>query len=157
MSAFEARYREIEKNLFLVAVGYLKNTEDARDALQEAAITGFLSYPSLKDQARFKSWMTKIVIRKCLDLLRRERTRRRYAQQVVDTARLFDAVPAQEIELLDLVCRLPEQLRPYITLRFYQDLTYEEVAGLLHVPVSTARSRTQKALATLEQWMEASP
>ena len=111
----------------------------------------------LKDQARFKSWMTKIVIRKCLDLLRRERTRQRYAQQVVDTARLFDAVPAQEIELLDLVCRLPEQLRPYITLRFYQDLTYEEVAGLLHVPVSTARSRTQKALALLEQWMEASP
>lgn len=157
MSTFETRYREIEKNLFLVAVGYLKNTEDARDALQDAAITGFLSYPSMKDQARFKSWMTKIVIRKCLDLLRREKTRQRYTQQVTDTAHLFDTVPARDLELLDLVCRLPEQLRPYITLRFYQDLTYKEVARLLHIPVSTARFRTQKALALLEQWMEESP
>ena len=151
--SFEARYREIERNLYLTAVGYLKNTEDARDMVQEAAITGYLSYSELKDAEKFKPWITRILINKCKDFLRREKVKRQCTDKIIDKGSVFEQLPETELEMMDLICKLPEKYRYYIVLRFYAGLTYKEISQTLRIPESTVKSRMKSALRILDEWM----
>ena len=70
---FEQKYKECEKSLFLVAFAYLHNTEDAKDCVQEAVLSALKSLNSLKNKEFFKTWITRIVINKCKDYLKKQR------------------------------------------------------------------------------------
>lgn len=147
---FEQEYKQHEKSLFLVAVGFLHNTEDAKDALQEAALSAYRSFGKLRNPAYFKTWMTRIVINKSKDLLKK----RRYTEELTDTLNVFCDLPESDIELMDAICKLDPKASMYITLRFYNDMTYAEAAKALNQPPSTVKHRTQKALSELKSLLE---
>jgi len=147
---FEEEYKKIEKSLFLVALGYLHNTEDARDAVQEAVLAAYRSFSGLRHREYFKTWMTRIVINKCKDFLRKQK----YTEELTDTISAFCELPAQELELVDAICRLDPRAAAYITLRFYHGMTYEEVARMMHQTVSTVKYRTRSALDALKSILE---
>ncbi len=148
--SFEEEYKKHEKSLFFVAVGILHNTEDAKDTLQEAAFSAYKSYEKLHCKEYFKTWITRIVINKCKDFLRN----RKFTEELTDNLNVFCNVPTQEMEIVDVVCRLNPDSAKYITLRFYNDMTYDEVAKTLHKPVSTVKYRTKKALEEMKQMLE---
>lgn len=147
---FEQEYKKYEKSLFLIAVGFLHNTEDAKDALQEAALSAYRSFGKLRNGAYFKTWMTRIVINKSKDLLQK----RRYTEELNDNLNVFYDAPVADWELLDAICKLNPGVSIYITLRFYNDMTYEEVARALNQPTSTVKHRTKKALLELKSLLE---
>lgn len=143
---FTKQYTSVESSLYLVAVGYLHNTEDAKDVMQEAVISAWQGYNALRYKEFFKTWITRIVINKCKNFLRGKK----YTCSLTDNGEMFYNMPTRDMEIMDAVCRLEEKLVPYITLRFYNDMTYEEVAASLKVPVSTVKYRTKTALKKLE-------
>lgn len=146
---FEQEYPKYEKSLFLVAAAYLHNTEDAKDAVQEAALAAYQSLDTLRHQEYFKTWLTRIVINKCKNFLKA----RPYTEQLQDGLQVFCSIPDGDMEILDAICRLDEQSSLYLSLRFYHDMNYDEVARALGQPVSTVKYRTGKALRELKkQW-----
>lgn len=147
---FEQKYKEYEKALFLVAIGYLHNTEDAKDCLQEAVLSALKSFDALKNQAYFKAWLTRIVINKCKDFIKR----RRFTEELSDTLNVFYDMPTSELGIVDLICRMDPKRALYITLRFYNDMTYKDMALCLKQPVSTVKYKTQKALKELKEELE---
>lgn len=147
---FEQEFAKIEKSLYLVAVGYLHNTEDAKDAVSEAVIAAYQSYDKLRYPEYFKTWMTRIVINKCKNFLKH----RHYTSELTDNGELFYDMPTKDFEIMDAICRLDKKYVPYITLRYYNDMTYEEVANLLKIPVSTVKYRTKTALLKLKSLLE---
>ncbi len=147
---FEQEYPKYEKSLFLIALSYLHNTEDARDVLQDAALAAYRSLDSLKNRAYFKTWLTRIVINKCKNFLRKKRP----TEELRDDARLFTFVPETEIEIVDAVCRMKRENAVYISLRFYNDMSFDEMAKVLKQPVSTVKYRTRKALDELKMLLE---
>ena len=70
---FEQEYPKYEKSLFLLAVAYLHNTEDARDVVQEAALAAWRNLHTLRQPEYFKTWLTRIVINRCKSFLRSRR------------------------------------------------------------------------------------
>lgn len=147
---FEQKYGECEKSLLLIALGYLHNTEDARDCVQEAALSAFRAFEKLNNKDCFKSWITRIVINKSKDCLRKKR----YTEEFNDNLNLFCDLPTEETEILDCILKINPKLSVYITLRFYNEMTYEEVAGVMKQPVSTVKYRTKKALSELKELLE---
>ena len=117
---FEQKYKECEKALFLVAIGYLHNTEDAKDCVQEAVISAFQSFDRLKDKDLFKTWLTQIVINKCKDFLKKKR----YTEELTDALNVFYNMPTSEMEIMLCICKLSSETSIYITLRFYNDMNY---------------------------------
>jgi len=142
---FEQEYPKYEKSLFLVALSYLHNTEDARDALQEAALSAYSAIDTLRDRRYFKTWLTRIVINKSKNFLKA----RRCTEELRDDLDLFCTLPTEDIEIMDALCRMEASLSKYIGLRFYGDMNYEEVAKALSMPVSTVKYKTKKALTEL--------
>ena len=147
---FEQKYIECEKSLFLVAISYLHNTEDAKDCVQDATILAWKSFNKLRNKELFKTWITRIVINKCKDYLKKQR----YTEELTDSLNVFYNAPTEEIDIIDCICKLPPKLSIYISLRFYNDMTYEEVAQVLKEPVSTTKYKTQKALLELKKYLK---
>ena len=147
---FQQKYKECEKSLFLVAIGYLHNTDDAKDCVQEAVLSALKSFDTLKNKEYFKTWLTRIVINKSKDFIKRQR----YSEELTDNLNVFYDMPLSEMEIMDCICKLNPKLTIYITLRFYNDMTYEEVAKTLKQPVSTVKYKTRKALSELKTIME---
>jgi len=147
---FEKEYKECEKSLFLVAIGFLHNTEDAKDCVQEAVLSALKSFDTLKNKEFFKTWLTRIVINKSKDYLKKQR----FTEELTDNLNVFYNMPSDEIDIMDCICRLNPKSSIYITLRFYNDMTYDEVARTLKLPVSTVKYKTKKALGELKTFLE---
>jgi RNA polymerase sigma factor, sigma-70 family len=147
---FEQEYIKIEKSLFMVALGYLHNTEDAKDAVQESVFLAYKSFNKLREIKYFKTWITRIVINQCKNNLKRYR----YTEELNDNINVFYNMPEGDIDIMDAICRLDQKQSVYITLRFYNDMTYEETAKLLKQPVSTVKYRTKKAIIKLKNILE---
>lgn len=147
---FEQKYIECEKSLFLIAIGYLHNTEDAKDCVQEATMVAWKSFNELKNKEFFKTWITRIVINKCKDYIKKQR----YTEELTDSINVFYDAPTEEIDIIDCICKLSPKLSIYLTLRFYNEMTYEEVAKALKEPVSTVKYKTKKALLELKEYMK---
>ena len=54
-------------------------------------------------------------------------------------------------EMWEVVCRLPARLRAVVVLRFWEDLSYEQIADVLDIPLGTVQSRLHRALTTLRE------
>lgn len=147
---FEQEYKKYEKSLFLIAVGYLHNTEDAKDVVQEAAISAFQSFGTLKHREYFKTWITRIVINKSKNFLKSKK----YTEELTDNLNVFYNTPTPDFEVMDAICRMDPKASIYITLRFYNDMTYDEVAKALKMPASTVKYKTKKALEELKSFLE---
>lgn len=121
----------------------------AEDAAQEAFVRVWQNLNSYKPKYAFRSWLYRIATNAALDSLRRERP-----TAELDSLSLVDpkATPEQSAEdnqrvaqVRRAIAQLSEPLRLVLILREYQDLTYQEIADALDIPVGTVMSRLNTA------------
>ena len=113
-------------------------------------LSALKSYNTLRDKTYFKTWLTRIVINKSKDYLKKQR----FTEELTDNLNVFYNMPSDEIGIMDCICKLNPKSSIYITLRFYNDMTYDEVAHTLKLPVSTVKYKTKKALTELKTLLE---
>jgi len=147
---FEQEYPKFEKSLFLLAVSYVHNTEDAKDILQDALLSACQNVGKLRQPEYFKTWLTRIVINKSKNFLKAKR----YTEELTDKLNVFYNIPERDMEIMDALCRMEPKAAAYISLRFYNGMTYQEVAKALKQPVSTVKYKTGKALSQLKELLE---
>ena len=140
-----SRIDPLKEQLYRVAYLYLGSESAAVDAVDEAVYRGYLKRRSLRREAYFSTWLTRILINVCLDELRR-RQRETPVETLPERAETpYDALPLQEA--LD---RLPEDLRSVIALRYFGGFTLAETAQALGLPEGTVSSRQRRALQLLK-------
>jgi RNA polymerase sigma-70 factor (ECF subfamily) len=127
----------------------------AEDASQEAFVRVWQNLNSYKPQYAFRSWLYRIAANAALDTLRRERP-----TAELDPLSLADpaATPEQTAEqrqqaahVRRAIAQLSPALRMVLILREYQELTYQEIADALDIPVGTVMSRLNSARALLRK------
>jgi RNA polymerase sigma-70 factor (ECF subfamily) len=132
--------------------GYiLGDATEAQDAVQDALIKAWRSWPSLRQPEAFGPWFERIVVNVCRDRLRRHRTLRMVDLEAAGEVESADAFRSMltEDEVAGAVARLGPDQRIVIALRFWRDLTLEQVAETLGLPLGTVKSRLHYALAAL--------
>lgn len=148
-NAFEPLVRRYQNAAFAVALGYLRDRTDAEDVVQDAFVAAYCKLSQLKDPAVFGSWFHRIVVNRCKEWSRRNRTSR-LIRDYADSGCVHDVytVAAQNhrkyiesLEIWDEVERLPERYREVVTLYYYTGFSLKEIAAFLEVPESTARGR----------------
>jgi RNA polymerase sigma-70 factor (ECF subfamily) len=130
----------------------VRDTELARDAVQDAMLKAWRQLPTLREPERFDAWLHRLAMRACIDAARR---RRRHVVEVAltpltdpwvadDTAAVLDR------DLLDRVLgRLEPEQRAILVLRYYLDLSLPDAADALGIPLGTAKSRLHRSLAAV--------
>ncbi len=127
----------------------LRDSDLARDAVQEALVSAWRNLPGLRDPERFDAWLHRLTVTRCIDMGRRRRRRVIEVELTpFDDAPLPDA--SASVADRDLIDRALHQLEPeqraVVVLRYYLQLTLPEVAEALGIPLGTAKSRLHRAL-----------
>jgi RNA polymerase sigma-70 factor (ECF subfamily) len=156
-----------ERPIYALAYRVIGREEDARDVVQETFLRAFRALPGFKGQAKFSSWIYRIALNLCRDWIRRQK-RAPLVQMPEDAEaieRVADRAPSESVE--DLVARkelsevvseamsvLPEEQRTAIILKEYHGLTFQEIAELQGVPLSTVKTRLYQGLTVLRRQLE---
>ena len=146
---FTAQVLACEDMLYKVAMGMLRNDADAEDALQTAILRAFEKLPSLKDDAYFCTWLTRILINTCKSQLRRQKP-----TQPLAGHEKTSASPQEEVEVRAAGEALPLKLRQVTILYYSLDFTTPEIAAILRIPKGTVLSRLDKARRLLRLELE---
>lgn len=136
----------------------LRDTEQAKDAVQNALVRAWRDLPTLRDPDRFDQWLRKLLVRACIDEARRLR-RHRFDVELTNldlsaTAGMESAVADQD-QIERGFLRLPPEMRAVLVLHHYLDLPLPDVAVTLSIPLGTAKSRLHRALGLLRAALEA--
>lgn len=147
--------------LLLFTQRMMKSSPDAvADVTQEIWISIFRSLPRLLDPMKFKPWAFRIA----RDRIFREYRRRKLAIQPLDeettgeVAETTDAISPAELEQLHACLdALSPEHREALVLRYLEEMSYEEIAGVTGASIGTVRSRIFYAKAALKTvWKEQS-
>jgi len=156
-----------ERPIYALAYRVIGREEDARDVVQETFLRAFRALPGFKGQAKFSSWIYRIALNLCRDWIRRQK--RTPVVQLPEDAeaveRIANREPVDSVE--DLVARkelsgvvadamalLPEEQRTAIILKEYHGMTFQEIAELQGVPLSTVKTRLYQGLTVVRRNLE---
>ena len=144
-----------EKQLLRLCFAYLCDTALAEDAVQETFFKAWKSYDRFRGEAEEKTWLTRIAINTCKDLLKSSWARNT-DRSVTPDLLPEGAVPFDERDdtVTRAVMSLPPKLKEATLLRWYQALTLEEMCRVLRLPRSTVNYRLKKAKTMLKNKLE---
>lgn len=156
-AAFQALYERYNKRVYFVALGVVKNAEDAQDVVQEAFIKVHRNIDGFQGNSSFYTWLYRIVKNLAIDHIRRRKHVTEFDEKfkkddvVGDGSllpRIMDQHPGKTVgrrELSEQIQRalesLPEHHREVLILRESDGLSYEEIAELVDIPKGTVMSR----------------
>lgn len=134
----------------------LDSREAAEDATQDALIRAWRDLPTLRDPDRFHAWLYRLLVNACHDHRRRDAAYRRAIGEAPAPVIGDPAEPVvQHAAIRAGLARLTSDHRAVLVLRYYGDLTQEEIAEALGLPSGTVKSRLHRALAAMQAAMAA--
>ena len=157
--AFNRLVLKWERTIYNVAMRMLQDPDDAAEAAQEVFLLAYRNIRRFRQDAKFSTWLYRIAINHCIS-----RARRRPPGTHVNldggnpsapTPVQLRVTETQEGELLreenrnrvlSALAFLPPEQRAVVELKFFQELTFEDIAAVLQIPLSTIKSRLYSGL-----------
>ena len=136
-----------KENMYKIARSYLKCDADVADAMQETTLKCFEKIGSLANPKFFKTWMTRILINNCNDIIRKGKT----VQLFSDYKEIELEEKAEDTRAFnELIQSLDEKYRTILVLYYVEGFKINEIAKILDVNINTINSRLQRSRAMLK-------
>ena len=147
--AFITLIEENKQSMYKVARGFLRDQEDVADAMAETVLNCFEKIGSLKQDSYFKTWMIRILINNCKDILKRQK-RNILTEDIPEQAqREMTAASGGVLEFQELIEPLKEQDRSIFTLYYVYGMKVKEIAAYMEMKESTVVTRLKRGRETL--------
>lgn len=149
---FTAQVLEAEKSLYHIAKSYLHNDEDCADAMQNAILHAFEKLHTLRNEAYFKTWLTRILINECKQIIRSRKEQIPYEDYYEEV----QAVPEQEnySEVFEAVMELDHHYRTPFVLFYVEGFSVKEICQMLKLSQSTIKMRLYRSRIFLKKKLE---
>lgn len=153
-SAFESLVSQTQGSAFRLGYSVSQDYHLCQDAVQEAYISVLKNIRQLRDPKAFTTWFTRIVINRCKRLLKQKRPQS--LTEVVEknqdpSTDGLEEKTGRRLQLKNALLRLTDTDRTILSLREVQGYSYEEIAGILDIPIGTVKSRVANARRRLIQ------
>jgi RNA polymerase sigma-70 factor (ECF subfamily) len=148
--AFTELMQLFMKDMYRTSLTILMNDADAADAIQDTILACWEKLDTLRNPNYFKTWMTRILIHKCYDILKQ--------QEHIVSFEECEEPAAQEDpngKLKELLSILDEKYRLPMLLFYGQGYKISEIAEILHIPKSTVQTRLARGRKKLAAFYEA--
>jgi RNA polymerase sigma-70 factor (ECF subfamily) len=141
---FEQNVGAAQSSLYRVARSYLCSEHDCLDAVSEAILKAWQKLPSLRNEACFKGWLTRILVRECINIQRQQKR-----VTPVETVTVYDPPQDADLELMQALDALPQRLRTPTVLYYMEGYRVADIARILHSKKGTISSQLYQARALL--------
>lgn len=151
----ESIYERYRDRLFSIAYTVCQNREDAEDVTQDTLIRYDNARKDFESEEHVKAWLIRVAINRAKDI--RSSFWRRNQVDWEDTMASLPFEEPADSRLFEAVMGLDEKYRIVVHMYYYEDYDIREIAGILHCPSGTIRSRMSRARALLksklkEEW-----
>jgi RNA polymerase sigma-70 factor (ECF subfamily) len=140
-----------ERRVYNLAYRMLGRAEDARDATQDAFLSCYRSLRRFRGDAAFSTWLHRVAVNACYDLLRRRTPATSLDDALVEPAPAPDHADraATAADVQQALLAVPSDFRTVLILFEVQDMSLEEISATLEVPVGTVKSRLHRGRVAL--------
>ncbi len=158
---FNQLVQENSEKLYWHVRRFVNSHEDADDLLQEIFLKIWTALPSFRGEAQLSTWAWRIATNETLNWLRREKVRAalRFSSVDAEMERRIQADPyfngtAAQRELAKAVAKLPEKQRQVFIMRWWDELSYEEISAITGTSVGSLKASYHIAQEKVRQYMD---
>lgn len=139
-----------KEKLYRTSFSYVRNEADALDVFQQTVLLAIESIHQLREPKYFSTWLMKICINVSLEVLQKQKKVILMDDLMVSSLTSDMATSAEKIDLLDAIFKLDEKYKTILLLKYYDDMTFEQIADVLGEPIGTVKSKGKRALAKIK-------
>ncbi|WP_028785028.1 RNA polymerase sigma factor SigW [Thalassobacillus devorans] len=165
-AAFEDVVSFYQHKVYQICFRMIGNAHEAEDLAQEAFIRAYTNIDRFDERRKFSTWLYRIATNLTIDRIRKKKPDYFLDAEVKGTEGLNmysqlaadQALPEEEVESLELqtyihkeILALPPKYRSVIVLRFLDELSLQEIAEVLEIPVGTVKTRIHRGRETLRK------
>jgi len=154
-NAFRALVEQHIRDAYRLALGFVQDHDKAEDVVQEAFIRAHASLRSFRGEARFKTWLSRIVMNIALSHLRQDRRRQEWEGPLASSEALANTGHALADDTKDHLERalheLPTLQRAVVILRHIDGLSTREVSAILKCSEGTVKTHLFRGLKKMRQ------
>lgn len=145
---FANRVTSAQGRMYRIARGYLRSESDCLDAISEAILKAWSKQSSLRKEQYFDTWLTRILIRECVNIQRRQKRMLPMATPPEPQS------PADNEDLRLAIDALPQNLRVVTVMHYMEGYDVKEISSVLRVPRGTVSSRLHDARTRLRSLLK---
>lgn len=142
-----------QARFYRLAYSYLKNRDEALDAVQTAVCRAWERQDHLREPEAMQTWFFRILVNVCTDMLRQRKRVTFVTPEALDAGSYEDPLPADG-DLAARVDALPPEISTIIRLRFFEELSLKEISAVTGAPLSTVKTRLYTGLKKLRVSLE---
>jgi RNA polymerase sigma-70 factor (ECF subfamily) len=159
--AYAELMKRYKKPLYHTILKMVRNVDDAEDLTIEAFAKAFRSLHKFKKDYTFSTWLFRIATNNCIDFIRKKRLettsisasyRDDNGEDVsmdikdINLNPQEEAIKGQKIEIMQLIItKLPPKYQTLVNMRYFRELSYEEIADELQAPLGTVKAQLHRA------------
>ena len=160
-AAWDTLFRRYQLPLYVYVFELVHDEQTSLDIVQESFINAARHIGSLREDAKFGSWLFGIAHQKCIQRWRKQARNEALQEELAAAPPDFEDDPAefliraeQEAEFMKLLNQLPLAQRSVLLLHFVEEFSLEEIAGITGAQLGTVKSRLHYAKKALRNILE---
>jgi len=152
--AFDRLFGRYQEYVYNLCLGVLADPDDARDCTQETFLRVYRKVGEFRAEAAFSTWLYRVAVNVCVGQLRKRprayvaSLEDEHVREIADDSPDLWTGPAREVDearVRALVAELPPDYRTVLVLRYFQDLSYEEMVQVLGYTMSQLKVKLHRA------------
>jgi RNA polymerase sigma-70 factor (ECF subfamily) len=166
IDAFEKLIDKYKQTAYNIALGIVKNPDDAMDVSQEALIKVYRYIKNFNQKSSFSTWLYRIVMNTCLDYMKKNEKNKVIPinDEIINREDTYIDSNPQKIldkkietkQIRDAIDKLPSIQKTAIILRDIQGFSYEEIANITECSIGTVKSRIKRGREKLKEILKQS-
>ncbi len=153
-SAFDRLFEKHQQYVYNVCLGILNHPDDARDSLQETFLRVYHKVGDFRAEAAFSTWLYRVAVNVCVGQLRKRPKNATSSLEDEHVREIADDAPelgaglvraVDEAQVRTVVSQLPEDYRVVLALRYFQNLSYEEMQHVLGYSLAQVKVKLHRA------------
>lgn len=157
--AFDVLVKRYQSKITQLVYRYVHNQDTALDLVQDIFFKIFKNLTRFKGECAFSTWIYRIAVNDCIDHTRRKKVRQETSLDQLSEVGFDVQDERREADVWDSVnsnmdremvhkalANIPSDQQTVLILKIFEELTFDQIAGVLGEPVSTIKSRLYKAL-----------
>lgn len=157
IESFGMLVEKYQNKMFNLAYQITRDTDTSRDITQEVFIKAYTKLKSFDTNKKFFSWIYRITLNEALN----HKKHSQFTESLFDETDSGSYSPSEDIEtdeksklVHDAINKLDEKYKQLIILKHYRELSYEEISGIINLPIGKVKSRLYIARDNLRKLLE---
>jgi RNA polymerase sigma-70 factor (ECF subfamily) len=159
-AAFDAIVARHQRHVYQLCYRFVRNHEDAADLAQDVFVRAFKGLRNFKGDSQLSTWLYRVGVNVCLNRVAVKRPDleplepARHIDEKSDDPFRMVARGERALEVREAIAQLPPKQRATVLLRVYQELSHEEIAGVLGSSVGAVKANFFHALGNLKRLLQ---